>query len=209
MPSKPGHLFHKAGCSCRACSGKAEALPVGAGGEATPSVPPEDVIHADSYDPAIDGPLLVTQTRTKKGRVREWLSYRALYPSMTNNEIAGKLGISPHTLNDYIRIGVKEGWLNFSDPLERIEHDLIPQVVDNLSHFLKNRDKQVTIETAKGTVFKTFEQSKGISAAPVTVLALKIEAVDPTTVKAITGQIVGKPRTLEIEAIDVEAQEIT
>lgn len=148
------------------------------------------------------------QTRTKKGRVRDWLAYRALDPSMTNIEIAAKLGIAPRTLAFYIQGAVKEGWLTFADPLERIEHEIIPQTIDNLSYFLKNKDKVVTIEVAKGTVFKNYEKSKGMGEAPITVLALKIEAASPDIqVRAISGQIVGTPRALDIEVTEVPDDE--
>lgn len=201
-PRPPGHLFHKTGCLCRACSGKTQALPERAGG--APSEAEEQVkVNASDYSPERDGPLLVGATRTKKGRVRDWLALRTLNPSLTNIEIAEKLGIAPHTLNYYINCATKEGWLAFSDPLERIEHEIIPQTIDNLSYLLKNKDKVTTIEVAKGTLFKTYEKAKGGGDAPITVLALKIEAASPDIqVRAISGQIVGTPRALDAEVIE-------
>ncbi len=206
-PRPPGYLFHKATCKCHACAGKTQTLPIGAGGAETEKVDEKDVIHADTFLEDSTPKPLVGQDRTKRGRVREWLAYRALDPSITNNEVAEKLGITPHALSDYIRQGVKEGWLTFSDPLQRIEHEIIPQTIDNLAYFLKMKDKVVTVETAKGTIFKSFEKSHSITETPITVLALKIEGIDPATatVKAVTGQIVGRPRILDAEVEEVES----
>lgn len=214
MPSKPGWLFHKPGCKCRPCAGKAKALAVGAGGEGdlerdlpkpAAEVDPKQVIHANHpYDPKKHGAILIGQDRTVRGRIREWLKHRTLNPAMSNADIAAKLGIGVTTLNSYICRAAREGWLKFDDPLERIEHEIIPQVVDNLNHFLKAKDRTVTIETAKGVLFPTFQASKGVNQAPITVLALKIESIDPSQVKAITGHIVGVPRSIEGEVEEFE-----
>jgi hypothetical protein len=51
----------------------------------------------------------------------------------------------------------------------------------------------------KHTVFKQFQESKGISEQPTTVLALKIETVDPANMKVVTGHVVGKPRIIDSE----------
>ena len=92
----------------------------------------------------------------------------------------------------------KEGWLIFEDPMKRIEHEITPAVVDNLKYWLDKKDKQITIETAKGTLFPAYKESKGIREAPSTVLAIKIEPAiqgDPgVEIKTFTGTIVGTPK---------------
>jgi len=80
--------------------------------------------------------------------------------------------------------------------MDQVEHLLIPKVINNLNHFLDAKDRTVTIETAKGTLFKVFQESKGISEASQTVLALKIEQPEGMQTQ-VAGKIVGKPRIVE------------
>lgn len=117
-------------------------------------------------------------------------------PGIKSNEIARRIGISPKTLYAYISQANREGWLKFDDPISRIDHEIIPKVLDNISEFLDQKDKTVTIETAKGTIFKQYQDEKGLGEVSQTVLALKIETVEPDRVKVITGHIVGKPKAL-------------
>ena len=53
----------------------------------------------------------------------------------------------------------------------------------------------MTIEAAKGMVFPIYRETKGLSEAPQTVLALKIESPTGDQSSAVlTGQIIGTPR---------------
>lgn len=126
---------------------------------------------------------------------------RATEPGISNKEVARRLGITSGTLNSMIHKASKEGWLVFEDPLSRIEYEIVPKVVENLNYFLDQRDKTVTIEAAKGTIFKVFQEAKGLNEGSTTVLALKIEAAPPLEKgeqpKVIVGEIVGRPRLLE------------
>jgi transposase len=135
---------------------------------------------------------------TPRGRVADWVRLKASVPGITLSQIAERLSVSRHTLNGYISKGVREGWLLLDDPLERVEHELKPMVVDNLKHFLKLKDKTVTIEAAKGTIFKEYQAEKGISDAPQTVLAIKFENIeDVPKIRNVSGSVVGKPKGLE------------
>ena len=151
----------------------------------------KDIINADF-------PIFV-EAKTYKGRIAQWAKWRSEEPGITNNEIAQRLGILPHSLNTLITKAKKEGWLVFEDPMLRLEHEIIPKTIDNLNHFLDAKDKQVTIETAKGTIFKQFQEAKGISDAPKTILALKFEKPEGLEPVVVTGTIVGKPRKIEID----------
>ncbi len=51
---------------------------------------------------------------------------------------------------------------------------------------------------AKGTIFKSYAEAKGISDKPTTVLALKIETADPNQVKILSSSIVGVPRVIDV-----------
>ena len=129
--------------------------------------------------------------------IAEWLKLRALEPDITMKDASIKLGIHRSTLHSIINRGTKAGWLRFDDPLSRIEHQIVPKVLDNLNYFLDERDKTVTIETAKGTIFKTYQESKGIDQGSKTVLALKIELPDGAgETKVIAGSIVGNSRVV-------------
>lgn len=140
---------------------------------------------------------MLGQSRKARDRVATWIAIRAQEPHLLQREIADRMGINPKTLTALLYNATKAGWLQFDDPLEKIEYQIVPKVVDNLIEFLDQKDKTVTLETAKGTIFKSYQASKGISDAPSNVLALKIEMVDPTTpTKSITGQIIGKARAL-------------
>ncbi len=131
-----------------------------------------------------------------RGCIAKWIALRALDPDITQVEAARQIGMSRRHLQNVIQRAAQEGWLKFEDPLNRLEYVVVPKVVDNLEKFLAEGDKTTTIETAKGTIFKQYQESKGISDASQTILALRIEPADGD-VKVITGQIVGKPRQLE------------
>ena len=142
-----------------------------------------------------DNPIVVPGI-SPKDRILQWAAYRASDPTLTDGDIAKKIGISTGWLRVIKCTAVKEGWLKFENPLARIENELIPQVVENLAEFLRKKDKQVTLETAKNTIFPEYKESKGIKENATTVLALKIEAADPEDVRVLTGEIIGAPREL-------------
>lgn len=126
-----------------------------------------------------------------------WLTLKALDPDITIAEAARQIRCGRKTLNASIQLAVEEGWLKFEDPLAKLEYQIIPKVVRNLNRFLDEGDKQVTIETAKGTLFKAYAESKGLGETAQTVLALKIELPEGENLKIVAGHIIGKPRVLE------------
>lgn len=144
-------------------------------------------------------------------RVGAWLAMRALDPDLAMAEAARRMGIHPTTLSACIKKGVKEGWLEFVDPLQRLEHEIIPKVVDNISYYLDQKDHKMTIEVAKGTVFKQFADANGLNQAPpVNVLALKIESpsLDLTSIPLNPLNVVGTPKSLpSVEGIVIETKE--
>ena len=188
---------HKPGCQCFGCTGKGRPRPrktealaggTGAGGG------PLDASPRPAAELAL--PPLKTFKRTARARVGDWIKARALEPGITDIEVARRMGISPTSLKSHISKATKEGWLQFDDPLADLEYTIIPKVTENLKLFLDARDKQVTIETAKGTIFKQFQDSKGISDAPQTVLALKIEQPEGAA-QIVTGKIVGRGKSFD------------
>lgn len=201
-----GTHFHNPDCTCNPCTARrrteeALAESAGDGGAALVAMDGEAQVEADIIVPPV-----WRQHKNHAGSraiIAEWLKLRALEPDITIKAASAKLGIHRSTLHAIINRGTKAGWLRFDDPLSRIEHQIIPKVLDNLNHFLDARDKTVTIETAKGTVFKTFQESKGITEGNNTVLALKIELPPGVSeTKVAMGSISGKPKIIIDEVTD-------
>lgn len=185
-----GPLSHKPNCNCYPCSARRREeearLIESRDGRETPEA---EVIEVDLPD-------IHTHKSVIRENVGRWAAMRMVNPNITFSEAAKELQISSRTLTRYVNTGTKEGWLKFDDTIDRIEHEIVPRVLDNIVHFLRLKDRTVTIEAAKGTLFKPYQESKGISDAPQTILALKIETVDPANVKVVSGHVVGKPRVL-------------
>lgn len=156
-----------------------------------------EVIHADGFPEVFH----TFDTATPRGRIAAWASLRISEPGITNKEIAARLRINPKTLSRTIYNATAEGWLVFDDPLDQIEYETIPKVVRNLNKFLDEGDKQVTIEAAKGTIFKSYQDSKGISEGINTVLSLKLET-PAGDISVMSGKVVGRPK-MDIEVVDV------
>ena len=198
-PNRGGPALHKnPNCPCRPCVARrrekeALALTDGAGRR---NLDASD--SSKTLNTALPPTLYHKESKSLRARVAEWVEIKYKNPDLNNTEIAEQMGISRQHLQYVIGKASKEGWLKIADPLERIEHEIIPKVMDNLSRYLDERDKQVTIETAKNTIFKTYQASMGVGQAPQTVLALKIETAPVDQVKVVTGAIVGVARTLAL-----------
>lgn len=214
-----GPSTHKPGCKCRPCSArrrKEEAgpsLPGGDGGDAwglipvqSPKIPQEHKVDQSLIE--ADLPPIIAQGRTIRDRVMQWVALKHKEPGISNVEVAKRLGISSTTLQAYLWRAGKEGWLKFDDPMSRVEYEIIPKVLDGLNSLLDAKDSKAIIESAKATIFKQYELSKGAKDAPTTIIALKIETgpnpvpSQPVQV-AIEGQIVGVPRMLQ-DRVDPE-----
>lgn len=207
LPASPkGH--DTATCGCRVCAkrrrlagptrlGEPEAI-IGPAGS-----PPSDPDEGEILD--ADLPTLVTkhpgdERKSIRPHIAHWIALRSLNPEITIAEAAEKIGITKSTLRTYIYRATKRGWLRFDDPLSRMDYEIVPKVIDNLNFFLDARDKTVTVETAKGTIFKTYAESKGTNTQQ-TVLALKIEMPDGSETKIVSGHIVGRPKELADDAL--------
>jgi hypothetical protein len=193
-----GPRTHKPGCTCHYCVARRRqeeagpdpirVSPVDDAYEARK----ESVVHADQPT------ITAAPHHSIRDRINQWLAIRALEPNLKDKEIAERLGIVPATLKSYIYKATKEGWLKFDNPVERLDNEIVPLVVDNLVHFLKEKDKTVTIETAKGALFPAYKEAMGIREAPNTILAIKIEAIphDDQPIQ-LSGRIAGRARTID------------
>lgn len=188
--SKGGPSTHKEHCLCNACKRKTEAL-VGRDGVEKLAREARAQLELIQQEKVI---------RVHTGSTRDkMVTYAKLQAEgYSKKDIADRMGIAVRTLTTYIRQASKEGWLKIEDPVERFHTEIVPNVVDNIAHFIKIKDKQMTIEAAKGAgIFKSHQAMKVETDAPQTILALKIEMPPGATeLPKITG-IVGKPRALE------------
>ena len=198
MPSRRsngGYLSHKPTCTCAACEARRRST------EAITRSTGKSKEEVEALKPAkrkklvaeIMEPTLTTPGNTPRERVAQWTLMKVLEPSISIKTAAKKMGITDRSLHRYIAQGLKEKWLQFDDPMERLEYELIPKVVGNINDLLDKKDKFATMETAKATIFKVYQASHGASDAPVTVLALKIENTPPDAGKVFSGIVVGVP----------------
>jgi DNA-binding CsgD family transcriptional regulator len=194
-------------CKCHACASRRRKEEALARGD-RPPIDPEAKYREREKALNADLPVLHTGPTALRRRVAEYVEQRAINPSLTSAEIARRMGIAPKTLYSYISRATKNGWLTFDDPIERLDNEIIPKVLDNLNEFLDQKDRTVTIEAAKGTLFPAYKETKGINEAQRnTVLAIKFELPSGETgfpgrlqdsssehLPVINGTIVGQPK---------------
>lgn len=97
-------------------------------------------------------------------------------------EIATALGLaSPSVVRGYIHRAYRNGWLtdDLDNPKDQVEYAIGHKLVRNMHEALdavdpERRDK-MTLEVAKGTLFKQFDPQPGATAPPMNVLAIQIQ----------------------------------
>lgn len=128
----------------------------------------------------------------------------------TTDEIAADLQITSATIRQYMYVAGKQGWISrkgsqLPAPEDQIEYQLAHKVVRNLDEMLDSPDPEIrnnaTLETAKGTIFKKFDQSNEQLVPPSMVLAIKIEIPAGAPAEMREGTIGGKPRWIDAEVI--------
>jgi len=170
----------------------------------------QETVHVDD-DPKVISTITNKWLRGKgrgnftQGVVAHWLALRAVDPEIRHKDAAKLIGVHERTLYRALSKAAKEGWLKFDNVLERIEHEIIPKTLDNLNSFLDERDRTVTIEAAKGVIFKPYQEAKGVGDSPRNILALKIEiAPSSDATIQVGGNVFGKPK----EIIDTYAIQV-
>jgi hypothetical protein len=128
----------------------------------------------------------------------------------SNEEIAKDLGLSERSLNQYLYMAGKHGWIprkkGFVDPKDDLEFSLAHKVVQNLREAMDDETRngktgmpvktEIALEVAKGTIFKKF--SEGQQAAPQTnVLAIRIEMPPGPPQEIREGTTGGRGRWIE------------
>lgn len=129
--------------------------------------------------------------------VAQWTAMKAMEPRLSLAEGARRLNLNPATFKNYIYQATRDGFLKWDDSVDRLTYEIIPKVMDNIKEFVEKKDRVVTLETAKGTVFKQFQAQQGIQDAGQMVLTLNIETVANEEPRTIAGVIVGTPKTIE------------
>lgn len=138
-----------------------------------------------------------TRLKNRRRAIAQYVAWKSLEPNLTVAAAAKRMNLTYGTFKNWLNEANREGWLKFQDPLEKLEYELIPKVINNLNEFLDKKDRTVTLETAKGTVFKQFQAQQGISEGQM-VLAIKMEAAPSTEdPKIISGIIVGTPKGID------------
>lgn len=113
--------------------------------------------------------------------VMRYIAMRA--SGMTRAEIAPLLNITTNTLKTYIHRAHKLGYLNMDsfkgDPDEQLDVILKDKTVRNIDELLDARDKDVTLEVAKGIgMLKHHQVVKGDTGAQ-TMIALRVDVQMP------------------------------
>lgn len=99
---------------------------------------------------------------------------------LSDDQIAEHLGISRKSIGPYIYKAGKNGWLDYGSSREAIENGLAHKVIRNLNAFLDDMSdndsrREVTLEVAKGTIFKEFGAELAAAIAPSTAISIRIE----------------------------------
>ncbi len=104
----------------------------------------------------------------------------------STDEIAAELQIKPQSVHAYVYRATKSGFLVnkqgqslLTDPKDHIEFELAHKAVRNLGEFLDSDDdttrERVTLEVAKGALWKKFDVAKDAAMPGMQVLAVRIE----------------------------------
>ena len=130
-------------------------------------------------------------------------------------EIAAELGIKERSVNQYMFLAGKNGWLKKKavDPNDRLQFELAQKVVRNLDEMLDSTDEErrdlATLKTAEGMTFKQFgEQAQ--QPQQMTVIGVRIEmppALEGAAAVTIRPETTGgTPRWAEGEVVDEQPQ---
>ena len=159
------------------------------------------IIPLEPIDASDPNAIIVVKDASPRSKVAEWVLMRA--EGTSNAVIAKKLCISLPLLETYIYKGCKEGWLKLHSPTDRMEHVIVPKIVDNVEHFIDAKDRTMTIEAAKGMgIFKSHQAIKVEGQSSPTMLALKIEMTGEPTKGG--GNILGTPKTIDAGTVETE-----
>jgi len=115
---------------------------------------------------------------------------------MKASEIADKLAISVHTVNQHLYVARSRGKLSDVGPI--LDHVAVPLAMDNLIKGLEEEDKEYTLEVLKGRgAFRSHSASVSSGSVGPMQLQIQVELPQGAHGKVIdvgVGQVMGKPR---------------
>lgn len=198
--------FHKPNCLCPPCKRAKEAEP-GRAGERSPKAKTKARAKAIKNPSQVvvppGQPPVFMEDKSFKARLAQIAAFKAMGLNLI--EIAERLDLAYSTVKNIVHRANKQGLIQYDDPFERFENQIIPKVVDNIEYWIDQKDKKMTIEAAKGAgIFKAHQAIKVEGQVPQTVLALKIEMPEASGLesKVVEGHIVGKPRRIAAKTED-------
>ncbi len=180
-----------------------------------PSADIPSLSPAESRSPAVsagESPIVPKRTPLARKKLNQRKMYKVVMAAValraqgfTFKEISAHFGYAEDTVKSYLKRANKEGWINstsFPCPDDQLEFILKSKTVRNLEQFLDDRDKLVTIETAKGVgLFKQHQVVKGEGTTNVGV-ALRVQVELPPA--AASNGLTIRPGTIGgARAIDV------
>ena len=128
-----GTYSHSPNCQCRPCKARhrqEEAVALTARSVGA-TLAPDD---GQALTQGLKKPKTRGASKSLRERTAQYLCISAGFPNITKTEIAKKMGIGRQQLFEIIRDAQASGILKFDDALDRVEFELIPKVLDNLSY---------------------------------------------------------------------------
>lgn len=132
----------------------------------------------------------------------------------TNDEIAAELQIKTKSVNQYIYLAGRNGWVArrngevIGDSKDDVELNVLPRVLRNLKEFLDSDDeevrKEVTLKTADGTLFKKFANDGTATMPQMSALTINIVHPEGAAMTIREGTTHGTPMFVEGQVIDVK-----
>ncbi len=189
------------------------------GGVATGTAAPYPVapallpLMADTGAPSSPPPA--TRRSTKPPKDSKTYKVAAAYfglraQGMKLAEISETLGIPKQTIQTYVKRSISAGWFTYKESMDvedQIEYSIPDKVVRNVNEFLDARDKDMTVEAAKGLgIFKQHQAVKVDGAVNVG-MALSVRVEMPplkdgqSPIAILPGSVGGTP-ALEGEVVE-------
>lgn len=149
-------------------------------------VPASITLNLEELEIPADGPL--------PPRMAQVVALRLV--GLTASQIAEKLCISVHTVNQHLYMARSKGRL--ADISGILDHAVVPMAVENLIAGLAEGDKDYTLEVLKGRgAFRSHSANVSSGSAGPMQLHIQVElpkGATGTQIDVIPGQVIGRPR---------------
>jgi predicted transcriptional regulator len=124
--------------------------------------------------------------------------------------IASELGLSPKTIAGYVHKAGRNGWLEFNDPKDTLEYQLMHKVVRNLDEALDDTTRHVTsgimVKTAvaekiaEGALYPRLANQQVAQGNTLVGIKIQIVGGDPGTMRE--GTIMGNSTYVDAETVE-------